>query len=72
VTGRLFRLPPEITDRLERSAADEGKGGWQNLCADILRYEVDDENPTAREAKARGVDHAIECLQALRAALEED
>tara|TARA_R100001086_G_scaffold184368_1_gene102969 strand:+ start:116 stop:352 length:237 start_codon:yes stop_codon:yes gene_type:complete len=74
---RLFQLSDELVERIAHSAADEGKGGWQNLCAEIMRSEVEDhdEHQTAailRAAKARGVESAIECLKALHAALEDD
>lgn len=77
---RLFQLSDELVERIAHSAADEGKGGWQNLCAEIMRSEIEDhdEHPTTaslrdlRIAKASGVESAIECLKALHAALEDD
>ena len=68
---RLFLLPPALCERIERSAESEGKGGWQDLCAGILRHEVD-LTGRAKQAKLEGIDAAIQNLQALRAAEEDE
>lgn len=71
--SRLFCLPEHVIERLEISAKDKGKGGWQNLCAEILESEA----PTwltnmIRDIRTEALQDAVEALQAYRAAEEDE
>lgn len=63
---RLFVLDEEIVERIQRSAADAGKGGWQSLCASIMECEITGLDAALKSAKLDGIDMAIETLQTLR------
>jgi hypothetical protein len=69
---RLFVLPPNILERIERSAKTPERGGWQQLCADILDNEVDNSAALSKLFTLEGVAAAIEALESLHAAMEAE
>ena len=69
---RLFLLDEDIVERLERAAEDAGKGGWQNLCRDIMRSEVPGMEDAFRRERLRGIASAEEIIAAYRASEEDE
>lgn len=66
---KVIQVTDELWDELKKWAAAEGTGGWQNLCAKLVRMRVSDNY--LHELRMTGIDMCIENLQALKAA-EED
>ena len=70
---RLFYVTNEVGAWIEKWAAKEGDGGFQDQCAEILRGEIlNVRTRFERDYVLKGIDMAIENLQALRAAEEDE
>jgi hypothetical protein len=74
MTKQLFALDAETVDRIKHSAEAEGKGGWQNLCAEIMRGSVgaDGWQFSYNAGIRAGLKMSIEQIENLRDAIEED
>ncbi len=71
----FLHLPPGIWRRVQKWGEERGDGGWQGLCADLMKCEIS-EMKFVREAEMAGVDRAFskiyDCLEALQESFRED
>lgn len=70
---RLFYVSDEVGEWIDKWAAKEGDGGFQDQCAEIKRGEVLNLRMAfERDYELKGIRMAIENLEALRAAHEDE
>lgn len=70
---RLFQVSDEVGEWIDRYAAKEGSGGFQDKAAEIKAGEIFTlHTRAAHDHELRGIDMAIQNLQALLAAHEDE
>lgn len=71
--SRVFILPKHVIERLETSARDKGRGGWQNLCAEIIACRAPKGlTGIISEIRQQALQDAVEALRAYKAAEEDE